>query len=163
MSLLSLKPTQRSLRRTFLFRNKILLPFQNKILLSFQNKFLLPFSKQKILSSFLSCVFLSVLPPVFLLFIFHFSFSSLFFSLFSSLTASFSVTFERKKSKKVANRQKIINFAPRIVRNAQKKDNNNCKRVGHKSHHNVKSKRGRSVCKDNLNEAKLRNYLMKRS
>ena len=105
LSLLSLKPTQRSLRKTFLLQNKILLPFNKKILLSF-----------------LFCVFLSVFLPVFLLFLsFIFLHLSRFSLSLSYFIASFSVTFERKKSKKVANRQKIINFAPRIVRNAQKK------------------------------------------
>ena len=100
LSLLSLKPTQRSLRKTFLLQNQILLPFNKKILLSF-----------------LFCVFLSVFLLFYLSFFFIFPVS---LSL-SYFIASFSITFERKKSKKVANRQKIINFAPRIVRNAQKK------------------------------------------
>ena len=108
LSLLSLKPTQRSLRKTFLLQNKILLPFNKKILLSFLSCVFLP-------------VFLSVFLPVFLLFYLSFFFIFPVSLSLSYFIASFSVTFERKKSKKVANRQKIINFAPRIVRNAQKK------------------------------------------
>ena len=151
LSLLSLKPTQRSLRRTFLLRNKILLPFTKK------SYCLIPpastFCFFPIASTF--CFF----SPFYLSFFFLF----LAFLSFSSLTTSFSVTFERKKSKKVANRQKIINFAPRIVRNAQKRIIIIEKGWGIKATKTLNQKRGRSVCKDNLNEAKLRNYLMKRS
>ena len=124
---------------------------------------------QKILLSYPSCFYLLFF-PIASIFCFFFSFLSfIFLSLpcfslfFSSLTTSFSVTFERKKSKKVANRQKIINFAPRIVRNAQKRIIIIEKGWGIKATKTLNQKRGRSVCKDNLNEAKLRNYLMKRS
>ena len=102
LSLLSLKPTQRSLRKTFLLQNKILLPFNKKILLSF-----------------LFCVFLSVFLPVFLLFYLSFFFIFPVSLSLSYFIASFSVTFERKKSKKVANRQEITNFAWCIAYNVQ--------------------------------------------
>ena len=107
------------------FLRQNLIAFLRQNLIAFLRRNIVVFSKQKlcclltkkILLSFLSCVFL----PVFLLF-----YLSCFFIFPVSLSlsyfiASFSITFERKQSKKVANRQKIINFAPRIVRNAQKK------------------------------------------
>ena len=107
----------------FLKQNIVVFLRQN--LIAFLRRNIVVFSKQKlsclltkkILLSFLSCVFLPVLLLFYLSFFFIFPVS---LSL-SQFVASFSVTFERKKSKKVANRQKIINFAPRIVRNAQKK------------------------------------------
>ena len=105
MSLLSLKPTQRSLRKTFLLQIK------NSAAFSRQNLVVFSFLLFPICSS--SCFFLLTYLSFFFLF--------LVFLSFSSLMASFSITFERKKSKMVANRQKIINFAPRIVRNAQKR------------------------------------------
>ena len=111
----------------FLKQNIVVFLRQN--LIAFLRRNIVVFSKQKlcclltkkILLSFLFCVFLSVFLPVFLLFYLSFFFIFPVSLSLSYFIASFSITFERKKSKKVANRQKIINFAPRIVRNAQKK------------------------------------------